>query len=536
MKHRIALLVTAVLLVPAVLRAQPESQDVIYTNNGHFRIPYRYDARELQRLGAKEIRLLVSSDYGAHWEQVQSVSVEKGYFEFEAPSDGEYWFAVRTVDAANRLYPEGSQIEPGLKVVVDTTAPTLNLELTQIDPGQVRLVWQAEDSYLDPSSLHLEYIQADMSQWQLMAVPQEASGETSWAVPNGGIVAVRGTVADRAGNQCQAQVQVEVTPAGAAQPAVPPQPSSARRPIASNSSSEGNASGPVPQMSISFVPQPKTETTGPKFSPSSLTSTPPSIPTPTTTPTASSSQQTVVMKPADLTGLPGGRVKASTSALKRKRLSTSQHSVRLVNSRRFQIAYRVDEVGPSGLSKVELFITQDDGKTWWRYGEDKDLQSPIDVVVPADGVYGFAIRVRSGVGLGDPPPRPGEKPTIVIVVDQTPPVLKLLPVQQGEGADYNKVLIRWKMQDDNPADRPIALYYSSSPNGPWEPISGWIADTGSYLWAIQPGVPSRMYIQVAAKDAAGNVSTKVTAQPLVVDLTHPTARIVDVETIPSSLR
>ena len=34
----------------------------------------------------------------------------------------------------------------------------------------------------------------------------------------------------------------------------------------------------------------------------------------------------------------------------------------LVNSHDFQIGYRVDDVGPSGVGKVELFITQDGGR------------------------------------------------------------------------------------------------------------------------------------------------------------------------------
>ena len=36
--------------------------------------------------------------------------------------------------------------------------------------------------------------------------------------------------------------------------------------------------------------------------------------------------------------------------------NTAQH--RVVNSRRFQVGYTVDDVGPSGIGAVELFITQ----------------------------------------------------------------------------------------------------------------------------------------------------------------------------------
>jgi hypothetical protein len=202
-----------------------------------------------------------------------------------------------------------------------------------------------------------------------------------------------------------------------------------------------------------------------------------------------------------------------------------------VNSTRFQIDYRIDQVGPSGVGRVELFITQNNGEKWWKYGDDADLQSPFQVEVPGDGIYGFELRVRSGVGLAEDSPRPGEKPSLIIVVDQTPPVVQLMPVRQGQGANLNKLTIEWQMADDNPADDPIALYFSSNPNGPWEPVSGWQRNTGSYVWAVGPGVPSRLFIQLLARDTAGNLSHTETQQPIVVDLTKPTARIVDVESL-----
>jgi hypothetical protein len=120
------------------------------------------------------------------------------------------------------------------------------------------------------------------------------------------------------------------------------------------------------------------------------------------------------------------------------------------------------------------------------------------------------------------------------VVDQTPPVVELLPVQQGQGASLNKILIRWRMTDDHPADEPIALAYASDPHGPWEPICTWQPDTGSYQWTVEPGLPSRLYIRITARDAAGNITRAQTDKPILVDLSRPSARIVDVE--PSATR
>jgi hypothetical protein len=104
-----------------------------------------------------------------------------------------------------------------------------------------------------------------------------------------------------------------------------------------------------------------------------------------------------------------------------------------VDSRKFQIGYNLEGVGPSGVSSVDLYITDDNGATWYHYGSDDDNVSPILVEVPSEGTYGFTLGVRSGAGLSSDPPQNGDAPSIVVVVDQTAPTLELLPVQQGLG-------------------------------------------------------------------------------------------------------
>ncbi|HET6425955.1 MAG TPA: hypothetical protein VFG20_19855, partial [Planctomycetaceae bacterium] len=220
----------------------------------------------------------------------------------------------------------------------------------------------------------------------------------------------------------------------------------------------------------------------------------------------------------------------TTPEIGSNRITTSRQ--RLVNTRHFQLGYTVDEVGPSGIGSVELFITQDNGRKWFRYGEDADHTSPFDVKLNQDGEYGFTIRVRSGAGLSNDPPTPGELPSMNVCVDLTPPALELLSVEQGRGQELNQILIRWRSQDAHPSDKAISLYYSANPNGPWEPISTWRQDTGSFAWGVGPGVPGQVFVRVMARDAAGNISKVDSTQPLLVDLTRPTARIVDVETSP----
>ena len=202
---------------------------------------------------------------------------------------------------------------------------------------------------------------------------------------------------------------------------------------------------------------------------------------------------------------------------------------RIVDTGNFEISYEIGDVGPSGIGAIEFYVTQNDGMKWWKFGDDLDRRSPFRVKLPGDGTFGFAIRVRSGVGLAADPPQPGDKPTIVVTVDQTPPIVQLYPVQQGQGASLNRIMIRWKAEDENPAEKSISLAYSDAPNGPWTPISDWHQDAGSFLWTVGNDVPASLYIGLSVRDAAGNVRRVVTATPVIVDLTKPSARIVGVK-------
>ena len=77
----------------------------IATNKTRFRIPFKFDAAALQRMNARELQLHVSSDRGLTWELAQTLTPDGGKFEYQAPNDGEFWFAVKTLDGRNQLHP-----------------------------------------------------------------------------------------------------------------------------------------------------------------------------------------------------------------------------------------------------------------------------------------------------------------------------------------------------------------------------------------------------------------------------------------------
>jgi hypothetical protein len=202
--------------------------------------------------------------------------------------------------------------------------------------------------------------------------------------------------------------------------------------------------------------------------------------------------------------------------------------VKFINTTDLTLNYSVEDVGPSGVSVVELWVTRD-GRTWQRYGEDPDRISPFQIRLHSEGRYGLTLVVKSGVGLGDQPPRTGEPPQMWVEVDLTRPTVELKEVEAGRGPDAGIVTVTWRAEDKNLTAAPISLYYAETPDGPWVTIVGGLENTGRYTWRVPPGAPYRFHVRVEAADKAGNVAHADSSRPVLVDLSVPRGRILGVE-------
>jgi len=523
----IAFLALAASCATLRLDAAPIPSAPVYTNKLKFRIPFHYDSAELSRLGAREIRLYVSRDRGRNWQQVQAVAPDAGKFNFEAHADGEYWFIVRTLDAKNHLHPDGNVTDPGLQVIVDTAPPKFDLELRQPAPGKVQLHWSATDDHLDLTQLRLEYLQPGAADWQPVTVVPKASGQTSWTIPQGGIVAVRGAIADLARNTAQDQVQLRIAPANQAVPR--PDTPGSRQPVAGpQTSPRDNLALTLPEQFPSAAPPGDEVPTGGSTGSARETASAGSGNPAESVPVLITPRNSLVSLKPDKVGVAASPAREAARLPERSRQPVTGRQ-RVVGSLKFQIGYKLQDVGPSGVASVELFITDDDGATWYRYGADADNESPVQVEVPREGIYGFALAVRSGAGLASDPPQNGDRPAIVVTVDATAPRLEGFSVEPGRGKNANKLLISWQCTDDNLGDKPVTLFYSPSGHAPWLPISGPIENTGNYSWTMDGGIATRFFVRIEARDLAGNVQSVELQQPVVVDRTRPTAKITDVE-------
>jgi hypothetical protein len=200
----------------------------------------------------------------------------------------------------------------------------------------------------------------------------------------------------------------------------------------------------------------------------------------------------------------------------------------LVNSRRIRLNYNISDVGPSGVSRVELWATRD-GKNWMRYSNEPPPAGPLVVQVAEEGKYGFHLVVKSGVGISSPAPRTGDSPQLWVEVDETKPTVHLTECLVGQGHDSGCLVIGWNASDANLMARPITLSTAIRHDGPWTPVVSGLDNTGKYVWQMPKDLPYEFFVRVEATDKAGNRGDDTTPRPVKVDRCQPKGTLLGVD-------
>lgn len=504
----------------------------IYHKSRSFRIPFNVEPADRPRL--KEVQLWVSEDSGFTWKTVSRTTPDRPSFTFRAARDAEFWFAVRTVDNRGVLYPaEEETVEPSMKVIVDTTPPTLLLESDGRRGSVAAVRWEVRDEHLDLKSLVVEYQVEGGRDFRKLPLRRLALiGSESWDAGTAEPLKVRGSVTDKAGNVAEASILIsEGTPSNPAIGAGDDRAEYSPLPPVSSVSARQNA-----QSRDEFPDGAAADPFGPGYA-GSATSRPSYVPG---TPADSSPFGD---PPGDPFGGPGATAEtAATAPTGPEKPSSGGGQTLLVPSPRFPMLYKVDDAGPNGPATVELWVTQDGGRTWFRRGEDPDRASPFPVDLGGGGTFGLRLVARAASGLGDHPPAPGDPPFLWVEVDSTPPLLQLYPPVVGRGpANLGKVAILWRSSDVHLGNTPVTLSWrpidAQGTEGTWHPITEPpIENTGKYIWSVPESVSPRFHVRIDVVDTVGNRSSAETSQgpPVLVDRTRPRSTIIGLD--PSAMR
>lgn len=552
-------------LEAAAAIAQSNLPEPVMWRQDTFLIPYQFNGASDSK-AAREVVLYVSKDWGRTWREVTRARPDVRFFTYRAEGDGDYCFAMRTIDQTGQSWPAG---EPAteLRVVVDTHPPQFQALQGAIDSqGNVQLVWRATDEHLDPTSLKIEIQAEGQTVWQLVetgAGPSisrtEIAGQATATAPFGvQRVLVRATIFDKAGNRATSGAEAT------SNATLPPLPQST--PAAPVSHGGWQAAPPTSRIAPAIQDQVVNPFTGYSSTPSvppaqpsmqnMSASAPPSQHWPADAHSLAPFSSSIANPPPRVAGIDGLRpVPAEPSPPAPTPWSNSPfHQVsssrssefesqppaptiaavtpmppdaRAVNTPYFALDYDVSDVGRWGVAKVELWGTADGGQTWRSFAIDHDNRSPVNVTAPGEGLYGFRIAIEAVGGLAPQAPTPGEKPELWVHVDTTQPQAQLLSARQGEGYFADHLEITWQAGDANLADRPIGLYYSSRSTGPWTAAATNLDNTGRYSWRLQRHVPSQIYLRIEARDRAGNVGIHQMPQPLSLSVPQATGSLRD---------
>ncbi|MBL8808873.1 MAG: hypothetical protein JNM43_01740, partial [Planctomycetaceae bacterium] len=392
----------------------------------------------------------------------------------------------------------------------------LQLEVIDVTPGHALVTCISIDSSLVADSFTLECTEGLSGNRRPLNYVPSSSGQVRVPVTAGSMISLKASIKDSAGNRGEASAQY------VCRPALPPVPATTVNPAAP-------AIGQALPMGPSPFPQ-----AAPLTGPVPVT-VQPGMPTaaPINGAPGSFGSHALAGYPAEAAAAPvnappAGLLSPAEPFAPAMPMAPDAGEKQIVNERVFDLDYQIEDVGPSGVSSVELFVTEDGGQQWFKYGTDADLKSPFLVDSMGEGTFGFAVRVRNGLGIADTPPQPGQTPEIVVTVDQTPPVIEMAQPSVRMDA-FGSIQLNWRVTETNASSAPVRLEYAVTSNGPWTPVFDWQADQSSYQFAIRPGTPSSLYFRLLARDAAGNVASAQTSQPVVVDLKKPVGRILRVQ-------
>jgi hypothetical protein len=495
--------------------AEPSLPTKHYMSNNVFYLPVTLEDR--MRSGLKEIQLYCKEDASQPWALKEKIAPHQNCFSFKAPHDGEYWFTVVTVDKSGRMTPSDLAAEPpGVIVVLDSQPPQVDAAALPPAPEGPMVKIDVRDVHLDAAKTQF-YFQTTDKMWRLLApLPNQPD---QFCIPRQPAVTgmIKIAASDFAGNIVSREFNLNRLSMAAGTPV-------AQLP-------EPGAISPIPKVDerqmrpiagtdkLSPLPEPVTKNASP-------------LP-----PVENKNYVINPVRHVDARGTEaGGQITqavtpppAATHAV--NRTEPQPPNKQIVSNTHVFLDYQIDQMGASGVGKVEVWITLDHGQTWKKHCDDTDRKSPAEVDLPGEGLYGLSLVVTNGRGFGGTPPTTGEAPDWWIEVDLTRPVAEITSVRPGTGDEAGALHIAWTARDKNLGASPIDLFYALKKEGPWIPIAKGLRNEGHHCWAVPGDIGAHAYIRMITTDQAGNVAQCETAEAIPLDdLSRPRGRVTGVST------
>lgn len=480
----------------------------------------------------QEIVLYSSIDQGRQWSRAGAIRPTDKFFAYQAPTDGVYWFNIAVV------YKNGSQVPADInqtpvqqKVVFDTAKPIVKIISADRVGEEVIVTWDIQEANPDLATLKLDYRPAEVASSGFgypVAVNPGMAGSARFRANNAGPLTVKLAIQDTAGNLGWAEKNIGV--AGNVVPGVAPITQAVNNvPVGRTPGVVTSMSAPAPNFDAPPLMPPPAETLAPAVGPITVAN---------SLRTAPQSRDNGFV----LTSAPG-----NSASISRR---TDLPEIHYTKEPQVTIEYEIESQGPSGVSKIEVYLTRDDGKTWMKWQDltrteagrgdvTQERVLPVTLRLPEpDGLYGFRIVPYSGVQLSHGAPQNGDAPEVRILADRTAPFIELFK-PEPDAKDPNVLVLQWRATDANLTDQPIRIFWSDSANGEWKPvvtstIDGSVANNGRYAWNVPAGLPLKVFLKITAEDKSGNIGEAVTPQPLAVDLHKPIGRIKAIAGKPKS--
>ena len=300
-----------------------------------------------------------------------------------------------------------------MKVIVDTVQPRVQFTNSKRTGEEVLVEW-VDDKNPDENNTKVHFRPAGSDgYWQEVTLPAGSKSGVRFVAGTTNGVVVKVSASDMAGNKSEATREVggngtNTTMTTSMSPTAPVIPTT---PVAPTGGTGGVI--PPPDSLAPVAPTGPAAPTGGAAPPTTPVA-PPTTGSGGAAPPVQSLPGADAKKPVPSGPSPvavwSGQPAGTAPSVELSRAHT-------INYLAFDLGYEVESRGPSGISRVDLWVTRDDGRTWlkWSQSDGKGTSIRVNLGVPGnpqpEGAYGFRVVPVSGAGLSEREPAAGDAPT-----------------------------------------------------------------------------------------------------------------------------